>query len=230
VDGPLGIMDVLTRMRAVCDGCPPGDGIGVFTRVYLRVTELVADQLTGHVFHDPGFLARLDVVFAELFLDAVDRAAAGGPGAVAGAWRPLFEARGRDDLLPLQFVVAGMNAHINRDLAVALAATAAERGLRLVDASPQHQDFRAVDGVLAVALGQVKQGVVTGLLAKADAALGEADDRVASWDIAKAREVAWVSGCTLSALRELPLLARSQVRALDRLVGLAGRGLLVPCR
>ena len=61
--------------------------------------------------------------FAWLYFDAI--AAADPPS----AWRPLFASAERRGILPLQFAFAGMNAHINRDLPVALVETWGELGL-----------------------------------------------------------------------------------------------------
>jgi hypothetical protein len=59
-------------------------------------------------------MSQLDVTFAGLYFDAVE--AAGDPAAVPLAWRPLIEERGQPAIEPIQFALAGMNAHINHDL------------------------------------------------------------------------------------------------------------------
>jgi hypothetical protein len=48
------------------------------------------------------------------------------------------------------------------------------------------------------------------------------------WDVARARDAAWVQAQALWALRRLPGLSGAYLDALDRTVGFAGRGLLVP--
>jgi hypothetical protein len=48
------------------------------------------------------------------------------------------------------------------------------------------------------------------------------------WNVSRARDAAWVNGSTLWQLRGEPALAPEFVAALDRSVGLAGRGLLTP--
>src|SRR5690242_19142307 len=106
-------------MRAIEASAPPTDGVCCFARLYREVTEGVAARLATQTFADPRFLAGLDVHFADLFFAAFD----GGPAKMPRAWAPLFEARGRKGIEPLQFALAGMNAHINRDLPVALVAT-----------------------------------------------------------------------------------------------------------
>jgi hypothetical protein len=65
--------DAVARMRAIAGEVPAGDGVGVFDRMYLRVTETVGDHLaTGGFFSDDAFMADLDVRFANLFFAAYD--------------------------------------------------------------------------------------------------------------------------------------------------------------
>jgi len=54
------------------------------------------------------------------------------------------------------------------------------------------------------------------------------DDRIAMWDIGRARDAAWVQAQTLWTLRAIPALQREAMDTLDRMIGFAGRGLLVP--
>ena len=64
------------------------------------------------------------------------------------AWAPLFEARAKPRIAPIQFALAGMNAHINHDLCLALVATCKELGLGLDLGSPQHRDYLKVNAIL----------------------------------------------------------------------------------
>ena len=113
--------EVVDRLRAIESGLPRRDGIAVFNRVYLQVSELVRDQMRDGFFRDARFMERFDVVFAGLYFDSVEAAAAGAD--VARSWAPLVAARRRQGVAPAQFALAGMNAHINHDLAVAVVTT-----------------------------------------------------------------------------------------------------------
>src|SRR5689334_13928904 len=119
---PSSVAEVIARMQAIFAPLPQSDGVACFVRLYLAVTEEVRRRLTGVTFADPAFMGRLDVGFANLFFAAADAAQA------PPAWAPLFEARAQKGIAPLQFALAGMNAHINRDLPVALATLAAQGG------------------------------------------------------------------------------------------------------
>ncbi len=221
------VPEVVDRLRAICAALPDDDGVARFARMYLDVTLGVEHSLVGRALRDPRYLARLDVVFANLFFDAF-AASVRAPADLPRAWAPLFDCRRRHGIAPLQHAVAGMNAHINRDLPIALVSTATELDLPLDDASPQHADFLTVNVMLAEAEQRVKGEFATGLLGFLDRWFGSVDDRVAMWDISRARDAAWSNAKLLWTTRSDALLSAEFLTTLDRTVGFAGRGLLVP--
>jgi hypothetical protein len=218
---------VVSAMQAIIATLPPADGVAAFTTLYLAVTEAVGASASALAFEDEHFTRALDVAFANLYFAALRECAAAN-GSAPAAWAPLVEARARTDVFPLQFALAGMNAHINRDLPVAVVETCTAFGIEPREASPQHRDFKRVDGVLAQTEALVKSHFVTGDLAEMDGALGHLDDCVAMWKIERAREAAWTNAQALWALRGVPLLSAQFLLTLDRMVGFASRGLLCP--
>jgi hypothetical protein len=225
---PSTIAEVIARMRSDTAALPKSDGVGCFTKLYLDVTVGVQEQLAGLTFRDARFLARLDVEFAGLFFSALD-AARNDPAHLPHAWAPLVESRSTRGILPLQFAFAGMSAHINRDLPVALVATCRALGVPLEDGSVQHADFRRVNGVLAAVEARVKARYLTGWARIVDRLLrraGRIDDVVAMWNVARARDAAWANGEALWALRDRPELSARFLGTLDRMVGMTARGLL----
>jgi hypothetical protein len=96
-----------------------GDPARFFLGTYLRTTRAVAAALDRDAFEDPGWVARWDVDFADLYLDALE-ASREDPDAVAAPWRLAFGAR--PSLRPEAHVLLGMNAHINFDLPQSLLA------------------------------------------------------------------------------------------------------------
>jgi hypothetical protein len=217
---------VVTTMKAIVKALPSRDGVAAFTTLYLAVTEAVAGSARAQSFEDERFTRALDVTFANLYFDALRAFVT--RGTVPAAWAPLVEARGRHDVFPLQFALAGMNAHINRDLPVAVVATCERLGVDLRKSSPQHRDYRRIDGILAATEARVKVNFVAGELAALDTALGQLDDCVAMWKVERARQAAWVNAEALWALRGAPRLQARFLVTLDRMVGFAGRGLVRP--
>jgi Family of unknown function (DUF5995) len=225
---PRRIADVLAVMRALEDALPPEDGVAWFLRLYRPVTEDVeAAAAARGTFGDPRCLRWLDVVFANLFFRAL-RDWGRAPATVPRAWAPFFGARNRPRIAPIQFALAGMNAHINRDLPFALVETWAALELEPDRGGPQYGDFTLVNELLESTEARVKGEFATGALGHVERSLGDVDDAVAIWKVSKARETAWANAETLWALRGVPAVRAEFATALDRLVGVAGRGLLRP--
>jgi hypothetical protein len=225
---PLGtIDDVIAIMKQLDSTLPDDDGLKWFNLLYLRVTEAVKSQETGAGWQNPGWLARLDVVFAKLYFDAV-AGYAQDRDSVARAWRPLFDARRRSSIARVQFALAGMNAHINHDLPIAVVRTSQELGTALSDDSPEHGDYEKVNAILEAVEQQVKPLFDIGIVGEIDRKLGPVDDVIAMWKVRQARETAWENAEILQHLAGLPALTESFLLSLDRLVSLASRGLLAP--
>ena len=227
---PSTVADVIGRLESVCASARRSDGVACFARLYLQVTQGVQAQQAQQSFADPRFLERLDVVFAGLFFSALD-VYQRDQAATPSAWLPLFAARSQPGIAPLQFVLAGVNAHINRDLPVALVTTFTELGGELQERSPDHADFDRINLLLASVETRIKTAYLTGWLARLDRIVhrfDRIDDVMAMWDVTRARDAAWTNAQTLWALRPEPALGEEFVASLDRMVGFASRGLLTP--
>jgi hypothetical protein len=221
------IKAVAARMEAIAAPLDPDDGVRRFNELYHAVTvEVARVEAQTTTFEDPGFTARLDVIFADLYFEAVDDDGAGR--GVSKAWAPLFEKRSARGIAPLQFAIAGMNAHINHDLALALVATTKEYGIGLSRDTPQYRDYLLVNGILERVQEEIKDRFTTGAIREIDKAGGRVDDMFASWSVARARDNAWVQAQTLDALAGSDFLRKQFLTALGRNVGFAGRALLTP--
>ncbi len=216
--------EVVARLQGIDRSLAPDDGVRAFNQMYLQVTELVRDRIAEGFFYDATFLARLDAVFAGLYLEQVTAPSA----RVAKAWAPLFEGRGAP-CVPIQFALAGMNAHINNDLPIALVRTC--RQLGLAPSSPGvRADYDAVTGLLADVQEEVRQAFLDGVALEVDRALAPVVTMVGNWSIAKAREAAWVTAGLLWEIDGVEPLTSEYLATLGRSVGMAGRLLLTPVR
>ena len=102
------ITEAIERMQQIEAELPAADGLACFNRMYLEVTTEVGHRIAAGFFANPQFMTRLDVVFANLYLDAANAAA--NPDTAPLAWRPLIEQRANPGIEPIQFALAGMNA------------------------------------------------------------------------------------------------------------------------
>ena len=230
MEGSSNIVDpieaVAARMDAIAAPLPENDGVRRFNELYLAVTRAVALESATTTYADPAFISRLDIVFADLYFAAIDDSDAGHE--MPKAWAPLFEARHKSGIAPLQFAIAGMNAHINHDLVLALVTTTKEFGCGLDRDTPQHRDYVSVNDLLNRVQDQIKEKFTTGVIKDIDKAGGRVDDMVANWSVAAARDNAWTQAQILDAIGDKDFLRKQFLLALGRNVGFAGRALLTP--
>jgi hypothetical protein len=222
---PATVDGVIERLRDIDAELPRGDGVAVFNRMYLTVTERIAAALADplvDLFEHPETMAHLDVAFAGLWLRAYDASVAGRR--IPSAWKPLFEARagGR---LPVQYAIAGMNAHIEHDLALAVVSTCESRRL---EPDELHRDFEAVNLVLAAVEADVRRSFLDELGRRLDDRVGPVVHLLSAWQIDKARDLSWVTVETLWAIRRLDHLTDRFLSALGHTVGMTSRTLLTP--
>jgi len=221
---PATIPDVITVMQGVDNLLPNHDGLKWFNLLYLNVTQEVDSHAPAGGWEDPAWLTRLDVVFARFYFSAIANWL-NGPASVPSSWKALFEARFRDGVDRIQFALAGMNAHINHDLALALLQTDAELGLVPGNPGPQHDDFERVNGLLEAVLPQALQFLASGILGELAQDTGKIGRLLAIWDVGAARDLAWDFA---DHLRGLGGVAReAALSAQDQITGVAGRALLI---
>ncbi len=217
------VADVVARMADVSAGLPTRDGVRAFNDMYLTTTREVARALGEHRFVDREFMDRLDVNFADLYFAALDSYES-DPVSAPRCWSALIGARDRVGASPVQFALAGMNAHIGYDLPRALVATTLEFGGDLGHEG-RRSDFLTINAILATTQPIVKEALLVGLLDELDDAFGEVDDRMGVWAIEQAREMAWGSARVLWALRGTRA-QRLYEHSMDRVVEVSSRALL----
>jgi len=218
------IGDVIATMRRIEAALPDEDGVKWFNFLYRHVTEALEADAS---WQDWPFLQRFDVVFARLYFDAVTNWER-HPAQTPHSWRPLFACRHERGRAKIQFALAGMNAHINHDLALALDRLASEDGDFASRTGARYGDFNRVNDLLERQESALREQLTTGLAGEIDRALGDVDSVVMMWNVRKAREAAWTNGELLWHLRATPLLRANYLTQLDQMTAFAGRGLLVP--
>ncbi|MBW8736906.1 MAG: hypothetical protein JF621_07135 [Streptomyces turgidiscabies] len=208
---------VVFRMRALEAQLPPRDGLAVFNRVYLAVTEAFDRHLEAGAFPDAEAAITLDVRFAELYLRVAEDDHA------PACWRPLLQFRRHPGVRPMQFALAGINAHIGHDLALAVVDSC-----RTLDCEPTdlEDEFERVGDLLVSLEERIREELMPGpdLLQIAD----PLTHLLGAWSMERARAATWSAARALWALRRLPELAEEFTDRLDAAVGFASRMLLTP--
>ena len=218
------VAGAIARMEEMGAALPAADGFACFNRMYLDVTSQVYSELGQGFYADPAFMTRLDVNFANLYFTAAGLA--GNPVAVPLAWRPLAERRTEAGIEPIQFALAGMNAHINHDLPVALVSTCT--ALATSPEAGQHfADYQKVDRLLDAAEQSIRQSFESALELAVDRHLSAVATLTCNWTMNSARDLAWNNSLLLWALRDEPLARGLFLDSLAASTALASRMLLV---
>jgi hypothetical protein len=217
---------VIAMMTSIENSLGVDEGVAWFNKLYRRVTERVALALTDNTFENPAFIDRLDVVFANLYFEAL-RAFLHDREKMPRAWAPLFEGNAERGIAPIQFALAGMNAHINRDLMVAVVRVCEEMQLEVGGDSAHKRDYDRLNPILQEVETSVRAWFLEGFVAEFDSMFEKVDTIVANWSLVEARDAAWSHAQTLWRIRHVDLIEEAYIDGLDGLVGFAGRGLLL---
>lgn len=218
-----GIDDVLARMRSLREVLAAADGVRQFNQVYLRVTEELRPRLAAGFFRDPVFVERFAVLFAGRYFAAIDAVDA---RRVSPAWRPLFAARADSRVHPVQFAVAGMNAHVNHDLALATVDACLACGTHPGD-NRVEVDYLRINAIFEEAEAAIRLSLLQG-----PEQIGEPFEPIAhligAWSVVQARDAAWVRAQVCWELRQQDRLLDRSAEASALAVGMTSRHLLTP--
>lgn len=176
-----------------------GDRRAIFPAIYeMQVRAMARDLAVPGRYADPAWMSRMALDFAQRYFDAFDAYERGDRAAVPAAWLQAFDharvARG-----PLvNELMLSMNAHINHDLPLSVAATGAE---------PRHAgDFKRFDAVLKANVDEVQALLETRFLRPGgslagglDRVAGGLDEHLAGGLIANWRARAWRSAVAIEA-------------------------------
>jgi hypothetical protein len=219
---PASIADVIARMQAIDGMLGNDDGVKWFNHLYMMVTQQVDLNPPGGAWKSPAWLTRLDIVFAGMYFSALAKSLVGEP--IPAAWSALFESRYAAGIDRIQFAMAGMNAHINHDLPLALDTTNAELSVNPGPSSLEFADYQSVNTLLNETTPAALTMLATDTLGVLAQDTGKVGRLLSFWDLIQARSLAWDVSVTLP-----KLIGPARVAALDaqdRLTGVVGRAIL----
>jgi len=229
---PTSVPDVVDHLAAIqtwVEANAKGgdhDGVACFNFLYHQVTGRVLEWIDAGRFADANFLTTLDLVFAGRYLAAL-RADAADPKTAPNSWEALLESRDERRISPLQFAVAGVNAHVNFDLPCAVVATCELLGTE-PNSGTQRADYDKVNDIFAVEMQSLRRHFENRFERWMDEhILHHVENVLGNFSVVAARDTAWAQAEVLFSLRQHHLGDQQFVDSLDHLAGLAGRGLLV---
>jgi len=181
------IDEVIATLTGIIDDARANASrLGYFAALYRRVTQSVKDGIAAGRFQNGPLIERLDVTFANRYLDAIAKFQGGGQP--TRSWAVAFRATHDPFPLIVQQLLTGINAHINLDLGIATAAVAPGDQLPGIKT-----DFDQINAVLASLVGTVEKEIAEvspaiGLLEE----LGmRTETTIINFDLTKARDLAW---------------------------------------
>lgn len=224
------VIDRLEEIQAYAETNEPRgqhDGIACFTFLYHRITRKVWEGIQSGRFADATFVTALDVTFANRYLSAL-RAHVLAPAMVPNAWSALFERRGNHHVTKLQFAAAGVNAHVNFDLPIAVVDTCTQLGAR-PHAGQQHASYQEVNRIFAEEMQYLRHHFESTWERLIDrAVLSRVLNKIDDWTVVADRDAAWEAAEHLWELRQRCQDEEPFVHHLDDVAGVLGTAVLVP--
>lgn len=208
---PRDIEGVIRALDDIVGRChESGSRLGYFPALYRKTTREVQRGLDSGRFRDPELLERLDVVFAERYLDAYRRARRGEP--TPGAWDYAFRMAASRQPTVIQHLLLGMNAHINLDLAISAAEVAPGAALPALK-----HDFDVINDILGELVDRVQEDLagVFPLVRALDFLCLRLDEAAVHLAVRRARASAWEKARTLAGL-PAPDAWEPRILAFDR--------------
>ena len=194
---------------------------GYFAALYRKVTIRIKQGITRGEFDDGARMHRLDVLFANRYLDAFE--GFHQHKTITASWRAAFVAAEKRGPIVLQHLLLGMNAHIGLDLGIAAADTVGPSQLADLES-----DFTKVNSILSSLVNQVQDDLarIWPLLKMLDRFAGTVDEGLSDMLMRHARQNAWQIAERLVAAPEQNRL--DEIDQLDREVSNWSQAILAP--
>jgi hypothetical protein len=171
--------------------------LGYFAALYRKVTIKVKEGIAESFFDDGERMERLDVIFANRYLAAVE--AYRKNTQPTNSWIYSFQITKQRWPIVLQHLLLGMNAHINLDLGIAAARTVPSTELPSL-----HDDFNRINEILTRLVGDVQNDLaqIWSILGLMNRYLGNIETAIINFSMEKARNQAWSVAERLAPLTE----------------------------
>ncbi|HYQ55733.1 MAG TPA: DUF5995 family protein [Draconibacterium sp.] len=193
-----------------------GDTLGYFAVLYQKVTIKVKEEIQHNYFDDGLRMEKLDVVFAKRYINAYFAWKNNEP--LTQSWEIAFTQATNYDLLVVQHLLLGINAHINLDLGIAAAEISNSNNIDDLE-----EDFNRINDILASMVDEVQRGLssIWPFLRKLLLWLGQADNFLVDFSMKIARYGAWKYAKQIAPVENADWLEKIKIR--DRKVAIKAR-------
>ncbi|SDI54880.1 DUF5995 family protein [Chryseobacterium jejuense] len=198
------IEEVLKRLDEIIIWCKENKSpAGYFACTYRIMTAQVLKGIQQKKFEDNPRMTLLDIAFAQRYLEAWENYSKGKK--CTNSWYIAFEATQNKNLLILQHIFLGMNAHINLDLGVSAASIMPYRKI-----NPLKKDFENINNVIASINQKVQDSLnkICYPVQLIDQLSNGKDNVILDFAISKARDTSWATAIIAS---NTPNFLRDQV-------------------
>lgn len=163
--------------------------LAYFPILYRKVTHAIKVAIEQGEFEDNSRMERLDVVFANRYLEAYTEFKQGQTPSLC--WKVAFDQGSKYWPIVLQHLLLGINAHINLDLGVAAAELMGN------DIKKLKPDFYKINEILSSMVDGVQADIdkVSPIISIVDRLAGKLDERLVDFSIQLARDGAWDFAC-----------------------------------
>jgi hypothetical protein len=188
------IEEVLQKLDTIIIWCKENQNpAGYFACTYRIMTAQVLKGIQQKKFEDNPRMTMLDLAFAQRYLDAWENYSKGKK--CSNAWYIAFEATKNKNVLILQHIFLGINAHINLDLGISAASVMPYRKI-----NPLKKDFENINTVIA-SINQKVQDSLSKICYPVDLIdkiSNGKDNVVLDFAISRARDTSWATAVIAS--------------------------------
>jgi Family of unknown function (DUF5995) len=196
--------------------------IGLFAALYRQVTFKLIAGIENSFFDNALLMKQYITQFANRYFAAFD-AYKRGESNITKSWKISFASASREDLLIVQHLLLGANAHINLDLGIVAAQICPGDKLENLK-----DDFHRTNIIFGDLLNSVQQVIsnFSPMFNILDTVGGRTDEILMNFSLRKAREEAWNTASILA--YESFTQQQAIITLLDSKVALLGRILVEP--
>ena len=215
------IEEVITKLdEIIAWSIKNNSPIGYFACNYRSMTIAVLDGVKKKKFEDGKRMITLDLEFANRYFEALENYQ--NNRKCSNAWFTAFEAAKNKDLLIMQHILLGINAHINLDLGVSAASIMPYRKVNALK-----NDFDKINEVIA-SINQKVQDSLSKIcypIELVDQISKGQDNVMLDFAISKARQTSWASAYILS--NSILFIRPALINTIDNAATLIARNIII---
>lgn len=215
------INEVISRLDEIINECISGKSrMGYFACLYRKMTIAVQKGINNGLFADGKRMEKLDVIFANRYLDAYYSQSQKKP--LTSSWKVAFDAASQPYAV-IQHLLLGMNVHINLDLGIAAAETSKGIDIQLLKS-----DFNLINDIIGSLINIVQKDLeeICMPMKMLKYVNNKSKESVINFSITAARNTAWLNAIGLS--KVIPEMYNPYIKTLDSKIELVADKIINP--